>query len=43
MAVFFMGEVVAGFGERGTAVVETIGVVNLFAAGLRGMLLARGV
>lgn len=33
MAVFFLGEVFAGVGERGTAAVETVGVVNLFAAG----------
>lgn len=41
MAVFFLGEVFAGVGERGTAAVETVGVVNLFAAGLRGKKLTR--
>ena len=34
MAVLIVGEVLAGAGERGTAFVKTVGVVNLFAAGL---------
>lgn len=34
MAVLVVGEVLAGTGERGTAFVKTVGVVNLFAAGL---------
>ena len=42
MAVFFVREIFAGVGERGTAAVETISVVNLFAAGLRGQMLMRG-
>ena len=35
MAVFFVREVFASFRERGTAAVETISVVNPFAAWLR--------
>ena len=42
MAVFFVREVFAGVDERGTSAVETIGVVNLFAAGLREKTLMRG-
>ena len=42
MAVFFVGEVFAGIAERGTAAVETIGVVNLVATGLKGRMLMRG-
>ena len=34
MAVLFFREVFAGFGEGGTAAVETVGVVYTFAAGL---------
>lgn len=43
MAVFFVGEVFASVSERGTAAVETVGVVNLCAAGLRGKMLVRGL
>lgn len=43
MAVFFMGEVFAGIGKRGTAAMETVGVVNPFAAGLRNSMLIKGV
>lgn len=35
MAVLLVGEVFTGFCERGTPAVETVGVVNPFAAGLR--------
>lgn len=35
MAVLLVGEVLAVVGERGTAAVEAIGVVNLRAAGLK--------
>ena len=41
VTVFFLREVFAGVGERGTAAVETIGVVNLFAARLIGENLVR--
>ena len=34
MAVLVVGKVLAGAGEGGTAFVKTVGVVNLFAAGL---------
>lgn len=43
MAVFFVGEVFAGVSERGTATVETVSVVNRFAAGLRGKMLVRSL
>lgn len=35
MAVLFVRELFAGAGKRGTAFVKTIGVVNLFATGLK--------
>ena len=34
VAILLVGEVVAFTGEGGTATVETVGVVDLFAAGL---------
>ncbi len=43
MTVFLVGKVIAGFGERGTAAMKAIGVVNLFAAGLRGKVLVMGL
>ena len=35
MAIFIVREVFAGFGKGGTAAMETISVVNLFASGLK--------
>ena len=43
MTVFLVGKVIAGFGERGTAAMKAIGVVNLSAAGLRGEVLVMGL
>lgn len=34
MAVFIVGKVFAGTGEGGTSAVQTVGVVNVFAAWL---------
>ena len=42
MTVFLVRKVFAGFGERGTAAVEAVCVVNLFAAGLREKTLVEG-